>query len=79
MLKVIYTNAQGKKKSMECLNFDVRDDSPECCVLTFLGEQVGTQKAKQGKKYVQVPTHEILGRAFGVTYYEVIDKDAPKK
>lgn len=73
-MKVIYTNAQGKKKTFECHAFDVKDTNAECCVLSFLGEQVGTNKEKQGKKYVDVPTHKVLGRAYGVTFYKVIEE-----
>lgn len=71
MINVIYTNSKGKKKSMKCEGFDVRDNDSTCCVLTFLGPQIGTERKKKGKKIVNIPTHTILARAYGVTFYEV--------
>lgn len=73
-MKVIYTNAQGKKKSFECHAFDVKDTNAECCVLSFLGEQVGENKERKGKKTVVIPTHKVLGREYGVTSYKVVEE-----
>lgn len=73
MINVIYIDSNGKKKSFKCEALDVRDSEKDltCCVLTFLGPQVGTERKKRGKQTLEVPTHSILARAYGVTHYEV--------